>query len=322
MSGRRGPKGAPFRVERLLKMLPWLAQRGHVEIEEMARQFDMDADELIAELELAATCGLPPYTPDALAGIVIYYDEGYIECGGLVQYDHRLSLTRDEAFGLALLGNAAGRIGGLRRNRALRSALRKLNRVLGESNLEVDIEQPEFLDVVSRAAATGERLDIAYWHPVRNDVTDRRVTVRGVHWQKGHWYAEADDDTHSGERRSFRVDRIRSARPTGEFVPVVAQPVSERPFFSDPSQGVTVVIDIPRNAEWITEEYHCTDVSENSDGSMRVTMVARTDERWLGRLLLRAGDGARVVEPTGWANLQSATARSVLDRYREMNPGN
>ena len=322
MSGRRGPKGATFRVERLLKMLPWLAQRKTVGIDEMARQFGMSADELIQELELAATCGLPPYTPDVLASIVIWEEDGTIECDGLMKFDHRTNLTRDEAFGLALLGSAAGNIGGFRRNRALRSALRKLNRVLGESTVEVEIEEPEHLAAVSAAAETGERLDIEYWHPVRNEVNVRRITVRSVHWQRGHWYAEAEDDTHGGERRSFRVDRIRSVRGTGEHVPVVAEQAPCRPFFDDPSQGVPVVLDIPRSAEWITDEYHCTDVAENPDGSIRVSLVARNDPRWLGRLLLRAGGGANVVSPGEWSGVGAATARDVLRRYSEPSPGN
>ena len=322
MSGRRGPKGAAFRVERLLKMLPWLARRQTVGIDEMARQFDMDADELVAELELAATCGLPPYSPDVLANIIIWDEDGTIECRGAVNFDHRTNLTRDEAFGLALLGSAAGSVGGFRRNRALRSALRKLNKILGESTVEVDIEQPEFLEAVSRAVETGERLEIAYWHPVRNDVSQRRVTVRSVHWQRGHWYIDAEDDTHDGDRRSFRVDRIRSLVPTGEFVAVVPEQAPHRPFFDNPSQGVPVVLDLPRSAEWVTEEYHCTGVSENGDGSLRVSMIARNDPRWLGRLLLRAGSGSRVVQPAEWAGLQAATARGVLARYSESSPGN
>lgn len=322
MSGRRGPKSAAFRVERLLKMLPWLAQRKSVRIEEMARQFDMDPEELVQELELAATCGLPPYTPDVLASILILEEDGEIECFGAVNFDHRTNLTRDEAFGLALLGSAAGSIGGFRRNRALRSALRKLNRILGESAVEVEIDQPEFLETVSQAVETGERLDITYWNPVRNDLVDRRVTVRSVHWQEGHWYMSAEDDMHGGERRNFRVDRVRAVSNTGEFVEVVPERAPHRPFFDDSSQGVNVVLELPRSAEWVTTEYHCTSVSENPDGSLRVTMIARNDPRWLGRLLLRVGAGATVVEPAEWSDLRAVTARGVLSRYSDPSPGN
>ena len=70
MSGKRGPKSSAERVERLLKMLPWLVANGpSVSIAEMASQFGMSEEELLAEIELASTCGLPPYTPDMLAGI-------------------------------------------------------------------------------------------------------------------------------------------------------------------------------------------------------------------------------------------------------------
>jgi len=45
-----------------------------------------------------------------------------------------------------------------------------------------------------------------------------------------------------------------------------------------------------------------------------VTMAV-TSEHWLGRLLLRAGTDAHVVEPAKWTDLAARTARSVLARY-------
>ena len=92
MSGKRGPVPSSVRVARLLTMLPWLVANGpSVAIKDMAAQFGLSEDELLAEIELASTCGLPPYTPDMLTGIWI--EEGTINVFGALQFDRRLELT-------------------------------------------------------------------------------------------------------------------------------------------------------------------------------------------------------------------------------------
>ena len=49
-------------------------------------------------------------------------EEGTINVFGALQFDRRLQLTREEAFGLSLLGAAAGKLREFRRSSALRSA--------------------------------------------------------------------------------------------------------------------------------------------------------------------------------------------------------
>jgi hypothetical protein len=50
MSGRRGPRSASDRIAGLIKMLPWLMQRESVAVADMARQFDMSEDDLVADI--------------------------------------------------------------------------------------------------------------------------------------------------------------------------------------------------------------------------------------------------------------------------------
>ena len=319
MSGRRGPIGASDRVERLLKMLPWLAQRKQVHVDEMAREFGMSTEELVAELEVAATCGLPPYTPDVLAGFWID-DDGTIVADGPMQFDHRLHLTKSEAFGLALLGATATKISGFRRNRALKSALKKLTRVLGEDAVAVDLENHQYLEICNEVIHTGERLDIEYWKPNSEEISERRITVRGVFSFRGHWYVRADDDK-SGESRTFRVDRMRAVNRTDVFVEVVEAPTAPPDFFTDDSQGESVVLRVGPKAEWIVENYPYTAIEHHDDDSFTVTLIANS-EHWLGRLLLRAGSDVSVVSPDKWVDLGSRTANAVLARYSADNPGN
>jgi proteasome accessory factor C len=320
VSGKRGPKSSSERVERLLKMLPWLVANGpSVSIAEMASQFGMSEEELLAEIELASTCGLPPYTPDMLAGIWI--EEGTINVFGSLQFDRRLQLTREEAFGLSLLGAAAGKLRGFRRSAALRSALRKLRKVLGDDAIAVDLESPQFLDAVSEAARTGRKIAIQYASMAREDVSGRTIVVRHVYSDRGHWYVNAEDGKNDWSMRTFRVDRIREVTPTEEFVEVRSAAVEVPSWFSSSAEGTEVSLTLPAGAAWVVESYPTRTVAENADGSVDVTLIA-SSEHWLGRLLLRAGTGARVRNPGDWTDLQARTAAAVLARYSDDNAGN
>jgi hypothetical protein len=109
-------------------MLPWLMRQEKVSIAEMAKQFDMNEADLIEDIEMASLCGIPPYTPFELTDM--YIDEGYIYVGVNKRFNQNLRLSPSEAFGLGLLAAAARELPNFSRRRDLRSALRKLRRVL------------------------------------------------------------------------------------------------------------------------------------------------------------------------------------------------
>jgi len=315
MSGRRGPRSAEDRVRGLLRMLPWLMERERISIADMARQFSMSEEDLIEDIEMASMCGVPPYTPLELADL--YIDEGYIHVGVNKQFDRRLELTASEAFGLTLLATAARDLPGFSRGRELRSAQRKLLRVLGEGVVDIDLESPPFLTELTAASTSGERQVLTYWTPAKNEESVRTITVRTVFTDRGHWYISADDDL-SGESRHFRVDRIRQLQPTGEFVPVAPVSAEVPVWFADAQDNIVVTATVAANAAWVVETYPCQNIVEHADGSFTITIVANS-EHWLGRLLLRAEGGVTVTSPDHLVGLQSRVATDVLARYRANN---
>jgi len=311
VSGKRGPRSAESRVKGLLVMLPWLMKREKVRISDMAAQFSLSEQDLIDDIQLAAMCGLPPYTPLELTEV--YIDGDHIVVGPNKHFERRLELTPSEAFGLSLLAAAAGDIPGFQRGKELKSALKKLRKVLGDGIVDVDLESPEFLDVVTKAASTRERLDIVYWTPGTNTESQRRITVRSVFTDKGHWYVTADDDA-SGETRHFRVDRMRSVTGTGLYSMHREETVEIPAWFSDTTDKPVVVLDIDPRAQWIVETYPCRSVVEGDNGMIRAELVA-SSEHWLSRLLLRGGDAVTVVSPPEYVDLRARTAAAILGLY-------
>jgi len=311
MSAKRGPRSSEVRVSGLLRMLPWLMKQERVSVAKMAKQFSMSESDLIEDIEMASMCGVPPYTPFELTDI--YIDEGYIFVGANKRFERSLELTSSEAFGLNLMAAAAKELPGFTRGKDLKSAVKKLRKVLGDDLVDVDIESSTFLPVVTEAASSGHRLRITYWTPARNEESERTITVRTVFVDRGHWYIRADDDA-SNDSRHFRVDRIRSVTQLDEFVEVSDATAQVPAWFADESGSETITAEVAASAAWVVETYPCTVREERPDGSYVIDIVSNS-EHWLGRLLLRAGGAITVVAPSEMASIQARTANAVLARY-------
>src|SRR6202041_1447149 len=95
-TGPLEPVDAGTRLFRLLGVLAYLAEVGEADLAELAGRFSMEESTLVAELELAACCGLPPYTPDQLLELVV--DDERVMAFGLDALQQPPRFTPEEGF--------------------------------------------------------------------------------------------------------------------------------------------------------------------------------------------------------------------------------
>ena len=307
---------AEVRLRRLLAILGWLGREGRASIAEIAARFDMAEDEVVAELELAACCGLPPYTPDQLMELVVDDDRVEANLGPELARARRLSPT--EGFTLAASARAILAVPGADADGALAGALGKLEAVLGtRERMSVDLDEPEHLAEVRDAATSGRQLLITYYSASRDLTTERVVDPHHVFSSGGRWYLDAYCHTATAVRH-FRVDRIEAVRPTGErFPPPEGAPPAEV-FDPGPETPVATVL-LPAGSGWIVESLPVLAIDHEPDGRLRVELAVG-GAAWLARILLRAGPGSEVVEPPELAGEVAAEARAVLARYGVSRP--
>lgn len=315
---RRGPRSAADRVRGLLVILPWLMRRGSATFDEIAREFNMERQHVIDDLMMASMCGTPPYTPYDLTDLIVYDDE--VVVGAMKRFDERLRLTPTEALALAVLADAARDLPGMRFDRRLRSAVRKLRDIIGNEVVDVEVPRPEFLDIIGEAAAKGQKLRITYWSPATSETTQRTIVPRSVFSDRGHWYVHADDELRNAERH-FRIDRIREVELLDDFVDVGTRGVDIPDWFADASDLPVARLRVRPTAKWIVETYPCAVLSEDIDGSMEID-IRFSSEHWLSRILMRGGTDVEVVGPEPLRDLAARTAALVLSRYSENSVGN
>jgi len=310
------------RLRRLLAVLGWLARRGRAPVSELAERFGLTPEELITDLELAACCGLPPYTPDQLMEIMVDEEEVVANLGPELARPRRLSAA--EGFALAAAARAIGSVPGSDPDGALQRALVKLESALGHRDgVQIDLDDPIHLTAVQDAVRSSRQLEIDYHSASRDEITTRVVDPGALVVREGHWYLDAWCHRAEGVRR-FRVDRILAVRSTGSAV-CHAVPDEDGTDGRDegsigswfvPGPGTTVVRMVVDDAGgWVGETVPILEVESLDDGRQRVTLAV-SSEVWFGRLLLRLGPHAEVVEPAELADAGVEAARQVLARYR------
>ena len=313
------------RLRRLLAILTWLAQVGETPIGEAAARFGLEPDALVAELEMAACCGLPPYTPDQLMEIVVTETTVSAHLGEMLARPRRLSAR--EGFALAASGRALLAVPGSDENGALSRALAKLDRALGGKSMVIELDDPPMLGVVRRALETGTQVQIEYYSASSDEVTSRRIDPLRLFAGDGHWYVDAHCYK-AGDERRFRVDRIQAAeildgvasepRDAAEEAGRTAG-VAYEPFVPGPDIR-TVRLALDPSVAWVVESIPAVTPPEQTGDRIEVD-VAVGGDAWLQRLLLRLGTAARVIGPPEAASLLGDAAGQILDRYRRSPSG-
>jgi proteasome accessory factor C len=304
---------AGTRLRRLLGVLAYLSQVGEADLAELAQRFSVDGRVLVNELELAACCGLPPYTPDALLELIV--DAERVRVHGLEALGRPPRLTAEEGFALAAAVRAMLAMPGSDAEGPLASALAKLEAVLGTETVAVEIDAPECLAEVRAAAAAGEAIEIDYLGAKRGDESVRRVEPYAVVAREGRFYLDAFS-SEIGDWRRFQVARIRRVRRLGEPVTPRSLPAefsSARAFVGGRS-ATTVHVAIDQASSVVVDRFASGPIEHREDGRV-VVPIDVAERHFLGRLLLGLGDRAEVIDPLEFADAGREAARRALARY-------
>jgi proteasome accessory factor BC len=303
------------RLRRLLAVVGWLAQVGEAPIADVARRFGIGEDELIRELELAACCGVPPYTPDTLMEIEV--SETTVRAFLPPEFARPRRLTPAEGFAVAASARMIMAVPGPD-DGALRRALSKLDAALGSREaIGVDVDAPQSLAAVRQASDSGQAIEIDYHSGSRDESTTRVVEPVQVITTDGHWYLDAFCHR-AGDMRRFRVDRIGAVRPHGLPGESTPRPLRAADDAFVPGPGaVEVQLHLGRGAQWVPESVPVRAVAHAADGAVTDVVLDVAGMAWFERLLLQLGPEASVVRPPELTDLAARAAAKVLDLYQD-----
>ena len=308
-------KGAPptqRRLRRLLGMLEWLAGAGTVPTSEVAARFEMTEAEVVAELELAACCGRPPFSPDQLMDIVVDAEQ---VTARLPEMSRPRQLTPTEGVALAAAARTILSLPGSDEVGPLARALAKLDRALGERrSVEVALDRPPLLDELLEATAAARQLDVEYLATSTDELTQRIIDPLRVSSIDGRWYVEAY--CHRARAlRTFRVDSFKTIADHGPRSQGTTHALGTHDSFVPDAGADVAIVRVAEAALWLSDSIPSLARRREPDGSV-VMALAVSGPAWLERTLLQAGSGAVVVTPTEMLGLAADAATRVKQRYQ------
>lgn len=287
---------AADRFRRIVAIVPWIAERDGPLVEDVCRQFDVDRDDLLADLDVVFMVGIPPYTPDELIDVIIDDDRVWITLGRY--FTRPLRLNAQEALAVLAAGTGLLATPGTDPEGPLARALDKLRTAVG-------IREPEALQVslggadadvlatVQSAVTDRRSVEIDYYSYSSDENRVRRIDPYRVYATEGNWYVIGWCHLVDAERL-FRVDRIRSAVPTEQRFELPDQ-IPDATSYAGSGADRRIALDVPPADRWIAEHYPVDSIDELPDGRSRVVLAVGGDA-WLERLLLRLGPTTTVVD--------------------------
>jgi proteasome accessory factor C len=281
------------RLNRILAMLPWVIANPGVTVDEVCERFGYTRQQLLSDLDLVFVCGLPGYGPGDLMVAYVEDDEVYVDMADY--FSSSLRLSPREALALLAAGMALTSTG--HAPPGLERAVDKLARVVvpeaGEV-VSVDLAgEPELVDVLRGAARDHRVVALTYTSLSKGETRERLVEPWSVFTALGNWYLSGFCRAADGER-VFRVDRIRTARPTDEgFEPPTDVP-SPEVRYTPSEDDVRAKIRLKPTAGWVAE-YYPVEVLKQDAGGLIVNFSAG-DPHVAALLLLRLGSAAELLE--------------------------
>lgn len=316
------PERASDRLVRMLGMIAYLERHEDVRVEQVAAQFGVTPEQVMADVDTLWVTGTPGYLPDDL----IDFDASSYE-QGVVRLTEGRGMTRPLRLGpregVALLA-ALRSLAALRpaldgeRAAALDSVLAKVQAATGDAATGVPVDVvlqvgavPAVTAAIGAALAGRRRLRLRYVDAsdvasVR-DVDPVRLVTRDEYSYLLAWSLTADAE------RKFRVDRIVEATVLDEAAD--DHPIDEdADEFHPDASGDLVTLRLAGRARWVAESVPVEGTRELADGAFEVDLRV-VQPAWLRHLLLQVADEVLDVRPPHVAQDTAAAARAALEAY-------
>jgi proteasome accessory factor C len=316
---------ASQRLQRLLSLIPWVAEHDGPTVEEVCRRFGMTERELLADVDLVSMVGVPPYSPGDLFDVSVLDGRVFVHLSP--SFDRAMRLTPEQALALVAAGASLLAVPGADPDGPLGRGLAKLAKALGlEAGEVVDVDLGRapagVLRALEQAVAELRPVELDYYTYGRDERAVRRVDPYKVWADRGSWYVWGHDHRRD-ERRLFRLDRVLDVVVLdGHFEAPAAGDVEPPELFRPGASSSRVTLDLEPAAAWVAGNYPNEAVEDLGGGRSRVTLAVAAVP-WLERLLLVLGRDAEVARasPPELAEVGRAAAARILERYRASEGG-
>lgn len=313
-------------VARALDIIAYVVREGAPLIDETAAHFGLSRRRLIDDLAMIQLCGVPNGLPDELIDVDFEGDRVSIANAEGLAAPIRLNLV--EAFSLLVGLQTILDLPGNQDRAAARGALEKLRSVAGEfADLDrvasarlAATEESATRETVTAAIAGTQVLHLRYYHPGRDEISERDVEPIRLLEDGGRTYLQAWCRSAAGQR-NFRLDRILAATVAGEGF--IREPARHTPpegaLYTPATEDTVVVLGFAPRIQRLAAEFDPWQSTKAKDGTL-VAQVGIAEAAQLPGLVARHGGELRVIDPPEAADAVRSWLRAALAADRAQHP--
>jgi len=304
------------KARRLIALLGRLQEGSRISLAALAADLDTTAADLATDLETLSMCGIAPYSPMELVPVLVEGDVVEV-WGSIPAMRGPVRLSPAEAGALAAALAAAGFDADDPLSAKLLAAssaafdAEELSRTLRTSTAAHDSATFEAL---AAGVSEHEVLAIAYQREGAAEPGARTIEPLQLFADRGAWYLSAWCRK-AGAYRTFRVDRIRGVKPTGEQFDPQRRDAAALSLSAFSAEGLpTARLRFSAGEGFSEREWPGAGIAEErADGSLVVQVpFAGTD--WLARRVVARLGAVEVLEPRHLREAVATLAAEELGR--------
>lgn len=313
-------------VARALDIIAYVVREGAPLLDDTAARFGLSRRRLIEDLTMIQLCGVPNGLPDELIDVDLEGDRVSIVNAEGLAAPIRLNLL--EAFSLLVGLQTILDLPGETDRSAARGALEKLRGAAGEF-ADIDqiasarlaaTESSAVRDTVTAAVAANEVLQLRYYQPSRDEISERDIEPIRLLEDSGRTYVQAWCRSSEGPR-NFRLDRILSVEAAGETFAreVERHTVQEGSLYTPAAEDIAVELGFAPRLHRLAEEFAPYQSAKSKDGAL-IAEVGVPAPELLPGLVARHGGGMRVIAPTAAADTTRTWLQAALAAHETRQP--
>lgn len=301
-------------LQRLVNMVPFLNAHPGVSVAQVAEEFGVTQQRVLADLSILQFVGLPGgYYGDLfevdLGGA---REDGHIFARNLDALGRPMRLSTQQAASLIVALRVVRELGG--DDAGTRSALAKLESLFADAKVGVDVDlaagDASVRSCIHDAVEHGQVVRITY--RVGGRGAQREAVVEPARLRTDRGFAYLDAWSRARESwRTYRLDRIVDAEMLDEHVPERSVPESLNTWFAEAQTELSITV---TNAGRWCADYHPTTACEQVGEYWRITFPL-VSQQWGARLLLRLGSDVVEVSDETVAEAARDMAREALGHY-------
>ncbi len=317
------------KVDRLMAIVLKLKKQNKVTATELANFFEVTPRTIYRDIQALSEMGIPVI---ALPG----------NEGGYSIADHYfippIMFTKEEVFSLLLSEQIVNQVEIPGHQRSINTAYLKIINVLDDEtafkyqNLHKRIvfnikeQKPSAIDqqpfqLVTTSIEQNKKLILTYFHPKKQELTERKVHPYGLIYEDGLWYIIAYCELRK-EERMFAVNRIKYIKLVEEenfFLPqdFEIEKHSSQAIYN--GHGDTqVLLKVSKSLFYIIKDYHqmiSSEIVEENDDFYIVALQTNAPKNYLS-FALRFVDGVEIMKPHSLRNEMKELLSTTIKKYQ------